>query len=82
MNYEPEIQEVVLSGKSLNVLIVDDSKVIRAAIKEILEIGNLQVTEACDGKEALKSILNTIPDLVLLDAVMPVMDGISVLKAS
>ena len=81
MNYEPEIQEVVLSGKSLNVLIVDDSRVIRAAIKEILEIGNLQVTEACDGKEALKSISNTLPDLVLLDAVMPVMDGVSVLKA-
>ncbi len=80
MNYEPEIQEVILSGKSLNVLIVDDSKVIREAIKEILEIGNLQVTEACDGKQAVKSIDNKLPDLVLLDAVMPVMDGVSVLK--
>ena len=81
MNYEPEIQEVVLSGKSLNVLIVDDSNVIRTAIKEILEIGNLQVTEAFDGKEALESIYNNLPDLVLLDAVMPKLDGISVLKA-
>ena len=81
MNYEPEIQEVILSGKSLNVLIVDDSNVIRTAIKEILEIGNLQVTEACDGKEALESIYNNLPDLVLLDAVMPKLDGISVLKA-
>ncbi len=81
MNYEPEIQEVVLSGKSLNVLIVDDSKVIRTAIKEILEIGNLQVTEACGGKEALESIYKNLPDLVLLDAVMPKLDGISVLKA-
>jgi diguanylate cyclase (GGDEF)-like protein len=85
MNYEPEIQEVVLSGKSLNVLIVDDSKVIRSAIREILEIGNLQVTEACDGKQALESINESVnnkclPDLVLLDIVMPVMDGISVLK--
>ena len=81
MNYEPEIQEVLLSGKSLNVLIVDDSKVIRAAIREILEIGNIQVTEACDGKEALKSIYDNLPDLVLLDSVMPELDGISVLKA-
>ena len=80
MNYEPEIQEVLLSGKSLNVLIVDDSKVIRAAIREILEIGNIQVTEACDGKEALKSIDDNLPDLVLLDSVMPKLDGISVLK--
>jgi len=81
MNYEPEIQEVVLSGKSLNVLIVDDSKVIRAAIREVLEIGNIQVTEACGGKEALESIYNNLPDLVLLDVVMPKMDGVSVLKA-
>ena len=80
MNYEPEIQEVILSGKSLNVLIVDDSKIIRTAIREILEIGNIQVTEACDGKDALESINNNLPDLVLLDAVMPEMDGISVLK--
>ncbi len=81
MNYEPEIQEVILSGKSLNVLIVDDSKIIRTAIREILEIGNIQVTEACDGKDALESINNNLPDLVLLDAIMPKIDGISVLKA-
>ncbi len=80
MNYEPEIQEVILSGKSLNVLIVDDSKIIRTAIREILEIGNIQVTEACDGKDALESINNNLPDLVLLDAIMPKIDGISVLK--
>jgi len=81
MNYEPEIQEVILSGNPLNVLVVDDSKVIRTAIREILEIGNLQVMEACDGKEALKSISDNLPDLVLLDVVMPKIDGISVLKA-
>ncbi len=80
MNYEPEIQEVILSGKSLNVLIVDDSKAVRSAIREILEIGGLQATEACDGKEALESIYNHLPDLVLLDIAMPKMDGISVLK--
>lgn len=80
MNYEPEIQEIISSGKSLNVLVVDDSKVVRTAIREILEIGNIQVTEACDGKEALDSVYKTTPDLVLLDVIMPEMDGISVLK--
>jgi len=80
MNYEPEIQEVISTGNALNVLVVDDSKVIRTAIREILEIGGLLVTEACDGKEALESVNNKVPDLVLLDVVMPDIDGIAVLK--
>lgn len=78
--YVPEIQEVLSSGRVLNVLVVDDSKVVRAAIREILELGNIQVTEACDGKEALDIIYNNVPDLVLLDVVMPGIDGIEVLK--
>lgn len=80
MNYEPEIQEVISTGNALNVLVVDDSKVIRTAIREILEIGGLLVTEACNGKEALDSVKNKTPDLVLLDVVMPDIDGIEVLK--
>lgn len=80
MNYEPEIQEVISSGKILNVLVVDDSKVFRCAIREILEIGNIQVTEASDGDEALQSVSNAVPDLVLMDIVMPGLDGITVLK--
>ena len=75
-----EIQEVISSGKNLNVLIVDDSKVIRSAIREILELGNIHVTEASNGKDALELVYNNVPDLVLLDVVMPGMDGISVLK--
>ncbi|HHJ35386.1 MAG TPA: diguanylate cyclase, partial [Gammaproteobacteria bacterium] len=81
MNYESEIQEVISTGKALNVLVVDDSKVIRIAIREILEIGGLQVTEACNGREALDSVSNNTPDLVLLDVVMPDIDGITVLKS-
>ncbi len=80
MNYEPEIHEVISTGNALDVLVVDDSKVIRTAIREILEIGGLFVTEACNGKEALDSVNNKAPDLVLLDVVMPDIDGITVLK--
>ncbi len=79
-NYVPEIQEVIASGHILNVLVVDDSKPIRSAIREILELGNIQVTEASSGKEALELVYNTLPDLLLLDAVMPDLDGVSVLK--
>ncbi len=78
--YEPEIQEYISSGKSLNVLVVDDSKSIRRAISNRLQLGGLEVTEAGDGKQALVCVYEKIPDLVLLDVVMPGMDGLTVLK--
>ncbi len=80
INYVPEIQEVISSGRILNVLIVDDSKMVRTAIKEILELGSIQVSEAVDGQEALDIINNSCPDLVLLDVFMPEVDGLEVLK--
>ena len=80
VKYVPEIQEVISSGRVLNVLVVDDSKVIRAAIREILELGNIQVTEAGTGEEALEIVNSNRPDLILLDVVMPGMDGIVVLR--
>lgn len=80
IDYVPEIQEVISSGRVLNVLIVDDSHEVRSAIREILELGNIQVTEARDGEEALELVYHSPPDLVLLDVVMPGIDGISVLK--
>ena len=80
IEYVPEIQEVISSGRKLKVLIVDDSKAVRAAIREMLELGNIQVSEAIDGIEALEAVHNDLPDLVLLDIVMPGVDGISVLK--
>ncbi len=45
-----------------------------------LELADLEVIEASGGKQALENIDNRIPDLVLLDVMMPGMDGISVLK--
>ena len=78
--YVPEIQEVISSGRNLSVLIVDDSKVVRGAIRVILELGNITVTSAGDGVKALEAINNDIPDLVLLDIAMPGIDGLAVLK--
>ena len=80
MNYEPDIQGVISSGATVNVLIVDDSKLVRSSIREIVELGNMQVTEACNGEEALEAVNNSCPDIILLDVVMPGMDGIEVLQ--
>jgi diguanylate cyclase (GGDEF)-like protein len=79
-NFEPELQEYTSVGEKLCVLVVDDSKIVRTAIRERLELGNLEVIEASSGDQALSLVEKQIPDIVLLDVVMPGLDGIAVLK--
>ncbi len=62
-------------------LVVDDSRVIRRVARQILEDLSFEITEAADGQEALDSCLKEMPDAVLLDWNMPVMNGIDFLKA-
>jgi len=62
-------------------LIVDDSKVIRMVAKKILTELSFQTLEAEDGKVALDHCLRAMPDAVLLDWNMPVMNGIEFLRA-
>jgi two-component system chemotaxis response regulator CheY len=61
-------------------LIVDDSAVIRKVARRILEGLHLRVSEAEDGKLALAACRAEMPDAVLLDWNMPVMDGHEFLK--
>ena len=58
------------------ILIVDDDKEIRIALKEILEKQQYIVVEASDGDEAISKINNDI-DLIILDVMMPNRDGIT-----
>lgn len=62
-------------------LIVDDSRVIRRVARRILEALDYHVEEAEDGAEALSLCRDRLPDAVLLDWVMPVMDGLEFLAA-
>jgi len=59
----------------MKILVVDDSPTIRAALKALLERMGHTVVEANDGKEALRMYRQDRPGLVLIDVVMPVMDG-------
>lgn len=62
------------------ILIIDDEKVIRATLKEILEYEKYQVDEAPDGETGLKKIIEEDYDLILCDIKMPKMDGLEVLE--
>ncbi|MGC6433400.1 MAG: sigma-54-dependent transcriptional regulator [Crocinitomicaceae bacterium] len=61
------------------ILIIDDEKAIRRALKEILEYEGFEVHEAENGKEGLEKALQSSYDLVFCDIKMPQMDGNEVL---
>ena len=62
------------------ILIVDDSTYICDVLKKILDQGQFVFLIAKEGQEALDIFKKELPDLVLLDILMPKMDGISALK--
>lgn len=62
------------------ILVVDDSADIRNLLRDILGQEEHEVIAAKDGAQALEIMLLKPPDLVLLDVMMPVKDGFSVLK--
>jgi CheY-like chemotaxis protein len=57
------------------VLVVDDETDIRQALAEVLTFEGYQVVDACDGQEALDKARQYRPELVLLDLMMPRMNG-------
>lgn len=61
-------------------LIVDDSRVIRKVARQILEDLKFDILEAVDGQEALTVCRKKMPDAILLDWNMPVMNGIEFLR--
>ncbi|HTI85471.1 MAG TPA: response regulator [Alphaproteobacteria bacterium] len=62
-------------------LIVDDSKVVRMVARKILEGLNFAIAEAENGQLALDACKHQMPDVVLLDWNMPILDGLGFLKA-
>ena len=60
------------------VLIVDDEKLMRALLRDALEEGGFGISEASNGLEALEIARRIHPDLILLDVIMPDMDGFEV----
>ena len=64
----------------MKVLYAEDEKQLSVAVTEILKIEGFAVTPVYNGKEALDAMAEDYFDVVVLDIMMPVMDGIEVLR--
>ena len=62
------------------ILVVDDEPAVREALRAGLEFEGYEVTVAADGLGALEAIAKQIPDAIVLDVMMPRMDGLTVLR--
>ena len=63
------------------ILLIEDDQVLRENTAELLELSNYEVITAKNGKEGVSLIKTHLPDIVICDIMMPVLDGYGVLKA-
>jgi PAS domain-containing protein len=69
-----------LAGQPARILIVDDERENRALLEVMLAPEGFVLETACNGEEALAAVERQPPDLILLDIVMPGMDGYEVAR--
>lgn len=65
----------------MKVLIAEDSSTVRRLVAARLKADGYEVLEAADGEEALRLVREAKPDLLVLDKVMPKLDGFEVIRA-
>lgn len=75
-----KIEEISGQGKIQSILVVDDDLGVRQYFKDILVENGYSVDQAQNGAVALEKYRQSQPDLIVLDLIMPVMDGFSFLK--
>ena len=67
-------------SSAINILIADDDEHLVEIMRDILDINGYNVITAANGEEAMEMIKNEHPDLLILDLMMPEMDGASVIQ--
>jgi DNA-binding response OmpR family regulator len=67
-------------GKPRLVLVVDDDEMIRRLVRAVLEADEFEVAEARDGETALRLASEAQPSVVVLDIMMPGLDGVEVCR--
>jgi two-component system response regulator MprA len=65
----------------MRILVVDDERAVREALERALRLEGYEVEQAADGQEALLSIARRSVDAIVLDVLMPVMDGLEACSA-
>lgn len=64
-----------VSANALKIMVIDDSKTIRRTAETLLSKAGYQVFTANDGFEALAKVVDTQPDIIFMDIMMPRLDG-------
>lgn len=67
--------------KAMKILVIDDDRVTRLTLKKVLNKAGFEVFDAADGSEGFSRFIELNPDLVLMDVMMPKMDGYSAIQA-
>jgi two-component system alkaline phosphatase synthesis response regulator PhoP len=71
----------IMTAEKANVLVVEDELNLHEALKLNLEMEGYEVSSAFDGNEALKKVENAYFDLIIMDVMLPELDGISVTES-
>jgi two-component system response regulator MprA len=64
----------------MHLLVVDDDAAVREALALVLDLNGFEVTTAADGREAIRTLSTDRPDAVILDVLMPGLDGLEVCR--
>jgi DNA-binding response OmpR family regulator len=76
-----ETDSTLNSMEKKRILIIEDDEILQKALQEFLASEGFETTSALDGEEGVKAGKENKPDLILLDIVLPKLDGYEVLKA-
>jgi two-component system response regulator MprA len=68
----------VRNNRNMRVLVVDDDRAVRDALRRVLTLADYEVQIAEGGAEAIEAVVQSVPDAVVLDVGMPEIDGLEV----
>ncbi|MEM9774942.1 MAG: response regulator [Chloroflexota bacterium] len=74
------VKKYTPSSGALDIMVVEDNDQMRDTLRALIDIEKINIREAANGREALDQISYTAPDLILLDLMMPEMDGFELVE--